>query len=454
MNSPNETGHDPQLVLLGTFLQLEKEVRHAGSVKELDFIVGNESHRLFPYDRAAVWSCKSMGRFRVEVISGVAAVDRHAPFVRWLQDLIREYVGDAERSRQLQPLSPAQLSKGLQNGWKEWTAEHVLWCPLVHPQGELVGGLLFFRRHKWRDAELTLIERLLDAYAHARGALLRVRGRRSGRPWLRSLLITALLAAFAAAMFLPVRESALAPAEVIAQAPLLVSAPMDGVIQEIHVQPNQPVKNGEPLFRQEDTVYKNRRVIAQKTLEVARAELLSAEQKAFSDRSSKAELALLRAKIDEREAELSYVEALLERLQVRAERDGIAVFTDVNDWQGKPVKTGEKVMTLADPERTEVQLWVPVADAINLSAGATVRFFLNTDPTRPLAAQTYQAAYEAAPAPDGALAFRVKAKFAASTDPTPRIGLKGTGKIYGKEVKLYYYLFRRPWAAIRQWLGV
>jgi hypothetical protein len=293
----------------------------------------------------------------------------------------------------------------------------------------------------------------MDAYAHAWSALLGKGIRKPIKPFRRWFFRLLILVGLAASTQLSIHESVLAPASVVAQSPLIVTAPMDGSIKEIYIQPNQTVKAGDKLFSLDNMVQKNRYTIAQKTLAVARADLLRAEQKAFLDPSSRGEIALLRAKVKEREAELEYVAALLKRLSVRAEQDGIAVFTDVNDWLGKPVGVGEKVMFLADPKLTELELWVPVADAINLVPNAPVQLFLNTDPTHPLSASLYQASYEAELTPDNWLAFRAKAQFT-QENSLPRIGLKGTGKIYGAEVNIYYYLLRRPWAGLRQSLGL
>lgn len=55
--------------------------------------------------------------------------------------------------------------------------------------------------------------------------------------------------------------------------------------------------------------------------------------------------------------------------------------------------------------------------------------------------------------PGGVLGYRLKAALAAGTAP-PRIGLRGTAKIYGDRVALIYYLLRRPLAAARQFFGV
>ena len=64
-----------------------------------------------------------------------------------------------------------------------------------------------------------------------------------------------------------------------------------------------------------------------------------------------------------------------------------------------------------------------------------------------------QTSYEAEVSPDDILAFRLKASFGEGT-ALPRIGLKGTAKIYGNRVPLFYYLMRRPISAVRQTLGL
>jgi len=449
MNAPQEAPN-PQLVALSTLLQLEKEARHADSYTELCFITVNETHRLFPYDQAILCAIAPSGRIKITSVSGVSTVDKHAPFIRSLRQLIKHHLKDVEKARQILPIQVEDLPSSIKSEWQG----QVLWCPFIHVQGGYIeAGLLLFRKKPWRDAEITLLGYLTDAYAHAWSALQGGGIRKPIKPLRRWLIRLLLLAVFAASTQFSIRESVLAPAEVIAKSPLIVTAPMEGTIKQIYVAPNETVEVGEKLFSLDEMVQKNRYTIAQKTLAVASADLLRAEQKAFLDPSTRGEMALLKAKVKEREAELEYVGTLLKRLVVRSEKAGIAVFADVNDWLGKPVRVGEKIMFLADPKLTELQLWVPVADAINLASNAPVQLFLNTEPTHPLSAHLYQASYEAELTPDGWLAFRAKARFT-GYNSLPRIGLKGTGKIYGAKVNLYYYLLRRPLAALRQALGL
>ena len=50
--------------------------------------------------------------------------------------------------------------------------------------------------------------------------------------------------------FIPVPVTSLASAEIVAEAPFIVAAPIDGVIEEIVIAPNSPVKAGDVLARQ------------------------------------------------------------------------------------------------------------------------------------------------------------------------------------------------------------
>lgn len=435
-----------QLLLLGGLIQLEKEARDSENEAALAYLAVNDSRRLVPYRQAALWRRAPSG-MRIAAISGVTAPDPHAPLARWLAAIalaLADTAGTAPQAVALEEL-PVQLRLEV----PEWAPNGLLWAPFAGRDGRLDGGLIFLRPEPWREHELALLERLIGAFGHAWRALAPRRapfrlqfGRREAMAASIALL----------ALLIPVRESALAPAEVVALDPLVIAAPAEGVIASVEIEPNQRVERGQLLFRLDDTDQRNRLAVALKTLEVARAELLAAEQRSFSDPNSKGEVALLRAKVEERQAEVRYLDDLLKRIQVRAEQPGVAVFADRNQWLGRPVRTGERVMLLADPGRSELQLWVPVTDAIRLTPGSPVRMFLNTEPAHPRDAKLSHAAYEAEATPDGALAFRARATF--EPGDGARLGLKGVAKIHGERAPLIYYLFRRPWAALRQRVGL
>ena len=434
-----------------TLLQIEKEARHALTPDAFRFTAVNRTRLLLPYRQAVLLRHKESGKAVVEALSDVAVVDTNAPFVQLLTRLGTRLFRDGT-GRELHQIKPASLSESDRKDWNEWLAPQTLWCPLSRPDGRLLGALLLSRDDAWEEPERILAERLADSLGHAWGAL----AASTGKPVLErlrpSLVFTLVMALAVGALFLPVRQSVLAPAEVTAREPVVVSAPMDGVISNFHISPNQQAAKDDPLFSFEETDLASRLKVARQTLAVAETRLKTAAQGAFHDSGRSAEKALLKAQTTLRRLELEYAQSLMERVTMRAERSGLAIFRDENDWIGRPVKTGQRILLLADPGAAELRIHLPVREAIVLQPGSEVRFFQDVDPLHPLAATLDHASYQAEPGSDGVMAYRVTAQFGAKT-VMPRIGLQGTAKIFGADVPLYMHLFRRPISAARQMIG-
>ena len=63
-------------------------------------------------------------------------------------------------------------------------------------------------------------------------------------------------------------------------------------------------------------------------------------------------------------------------------------------------------------------------------------------------------AYRAEADAAGVSSYPVLARVNDPTAPPERLGLRGTARVYGEPVSLFYYLLRRPITALRQWTGV
>lgn len=457
-----------QLAGLANLVQLERKARQAAAPSDLGFVMVNESSLLVPYRQAALWRSGARGG-QVAALSGVAAPERDAPFVDWLRRACA-HLGAAGQgvggrgvggmgaatpeSAAIRAVGPADLPEGMAAGWAEWLPPHGLWVPLRRgAAGPDLGGLLLAREQAWTEGDRVLLGYLAEAYGHAWGALLGGRGGRRIRDRLldrRRWVGAATLAGLVGLGFVPVRQSVLAPAEVIAREPALVRAPFDGVVDGVQVRPNEPVEQGALLLRLDPRRLENGLEVARKAHEVAAAEYRQTAQQAVLDPRSRANLAILQGRMEQHAAEVRYYEDLLARIEVRAPQAGVAIFEDANDWIGKPVAVGERIMTVADPADTLVELRLPVEDAIDLPPGAEVQVFLNVDPGRPVPARVEFHGYKAEPRQDGALAYRLKAAIEPGAE-RPRLGLKGTAKIYAREVPLYAYLLRRPLAELRRW---
>jgi len=436
---------------LDILLQIESRALTAADVPALRFSIVNETHALAPYRQAALFE-RSGERLRLVCASGLVSVAEDSPFAVWVSQFARRLPQDGHIHR----IDHADAAETDQPGWAEWLPEHLLVVPLKNGRGDLLGLVLYAREAPWTDRELALLDRLHLSYGHSLSALRHSRDKgwtTQMRRWLRGRRRNLILAALALSLFIPVRLSVLAPAEVIALSAVAVAAPQEGVIGSFGVAPNSRVRSGDLLFSLDDSVIQNRREVALKALEVAKVDAHIAQQRSFDDIRGRADLAMLMGRVREKEAELAAMDVLTQRVEVRADREGVAIFADVNDWLGRPVQTGERVMQLAQPEDAGVLIWLAVADAINLEPGAPVQLFLHTDPLRPRSGELVEASYQATPSPDDVASYRLRARFDDS-ESLPRIGLRGTARISGEWVTLGYYLFRRPIAAAREWTGL
>lgn len=437
------------------FLRLESSARAASSVSDLGFVIVNETYRLIQYRQAFFCRSASTG-LSLETISGLAGVDRHSPFYDWFAQLAA-HIDSLAISQQPIAISCADVPERIQGEWYDWLPDHLLVVPLSGSAGafsRVIATLILVREEPFREDEQQTLSLLAQAYGHALSALAgpdhfydRFISLLTGRK-----IKIAIAIFLVAVLFMPVRQSSLGPAEVTPLVYNLISAPLDGVIATVQVKPNERVRTGQVLFRLDDTTIRNRLESAHRTMGVAKSEEFLSRQKSFTDPQSRGDVATQEARVKEKGSTISYMRELLGKMEVKAPSDGIVLFGDPSDWEGRPVTTGERVMTLADERSAGITIWLPSSDAVSLEAGRRVRLFLNSDPLKPLEAVVLRAAYQPVLSPEGVASYRVTADFAAGST-RPRLGLKGTAKVYGERVSLGYYLFRRPIAALRQLLG-
>ncbi|MFJ7797072.1 efflux RND transporter periplasmic adaptor subunit [Pseudomonas sp. NPDC096950] len=439
MNAPLSGGAEQ---VFARFLDLERLTRAARTSAQLAYSLVNDSQALFGFRHAALLIAG-----KVQAVTGVSAVDPNAPFVAFVEQAVAQLF-KLEVLKQARVIPQDGLSESIRADWQSLSAAQVFWLPLVDHQGQVFGGLWLARDLPWNPSEQVLLSQLGDTYSHAWLAL---QPRKPWRlRWTRKRQV-ALVAVALLALLIPVRQSVLAPAEVVPLGGRVVAAPLDGVITEFLVKPNQTVKTGDLLLKFENTTLTAQADVSQRALGVAEAELKANSQRSFADAESSSKIDLLAARVEQKRAERDYARELLKRSEVRAERDGIAVFADAERWTGKPVQTGERLMEIADPNQAELRIELAVGDAIALEPGAQVSLFLDSDPLQRHQAKLERSAYEAQPTAGGQLAYRLDANFDAAP---PRIGLRGTAKIFGDRAPLALYLLRRPLAGLRQSVGL
>ena len=435
--------------------QLASKARAADNEQALLFVIANDTFALLPYRTALVFTLHQ-GEPQLGCASGLTSVDRRSAFGSWTEQVLRAVL---PRLSEVQRVTADQLPEHLRSAWDEYWPESVQVHPIPGPDDTVLGAVIYVTEQPWPE----VTQPMLNALHQVHGLCLQhLRTRRGPFDILKKLvdgrdlksrkyLLRALLAVVLV-MCLPIRQFVIAPAEIISLDSVAVTSPLEGIVAQMVAKPNQPVKQGDVLFRLDDTAIRNRLESARQGLEVSRAEYLAGAHRAFVSTDKTAEAGVLKGRINERLAEVASLQDQMAMLEIRANRDGIAVYGQENDWIGKPVSAGQRIMELADSHKMGVNVWVPVADAINMRSGESLHVLLYADPLHPMTATVELASYQATKSPDGVAAYRVRATL--PPQDAVRLGLRGSAKINGDWVVLGYFVFRRPFAAVRQWLGV
>ncbi|GAA5110051.1 efflux RND transporter periplasmic adaptor subunit [Alloalcanivorax gelatiniphagus] len=432
---------------LASLIALQQRLLDAEDLAQAEYVLVNDSAYPFPARQLILFR---HGTLRAH--SGAAEVDAQSPYLQWVRRVARAFQwdqdGDAGPAREVDKAALAERSPELAEQWNEYWPARGLWVP-INAGGRARGGLLLLRERAWSEAEGRLLGHWL---ATAEPVLARL----SRRPPLTSkrklAVAAAVLVTLALVSIIPVPLSMLGNAEIVPEASSIVRAPIEGVVARLAVSANQSVEQGQLLVEMDDARIRGRLAAAEQALAVARARYQRARQSAFSDPKASAELPVLSAQVDQAAEDVAFYSGELERVRVTAPRAGVALVQNPDDWAGRPVQLGEKLMEVADTHGSEVELWLPAADVIPLADGAEVSLFLNVDPAAVRHATLTQVNYRAEQAPNGVLAYRAHARLAEG-EALPRVGWRGTARVEGEQVTLAYYLLRRPWATVRSWLG-
>lgn len=450
------------------YVSLQRRSLDCADEAELGFLIANETWHLVPYKQAVLFRLDGFQRSKLSAVSGLVSMVESTPFTQWLLAVERHLASTppqpeaapqtpeagSETPTGVRAFTASELPEAIAASWAEWWPAHALRVPLITPQGVKVGSVIYTRAEPWQPQDIQLLTLMHTQFAYCLQSLRPARTpmvrrlaslARPSRRWLVVLALAALLA-------VPVRTSVLAPAEIVALQASAVSSPAEGIVKTFHVQPNREVKAGDRLFSLDDSTLSNRVQVAEQSLAVAKTDALSAQQRAIDQAEGRAELAVSLGRVREREAELTLLRDALQRLDVVAAQDGIFVYSDPNDWLGRPVATGERIGQLAAPGELGVLVWLPVPDAINLEPGADMKVYLQVQPLNALSAQLEQTSYQTALSPDGVMAYRVRGRLA--DEGRAHIGLRGVAKVYGEWQPIAYWLLRRPLGALRQWVGL
>lgn len=476
---PAAQPNDDRTVLLSRLIALEGEALSAADRRALKHIAVNRVRALLPIGHAFLLT-RTGTKFKFQAISNQAKVNDQSPFLQWLGQTLKDRARIGQRTQKLarrrgaanldsSPAAANDPAAESERGDNEndfttgfpftlqarrrsddfdYPFSHAFWAPFQPEPGS--GGLLFTRDTPWEDTEQLLLQRIAALIGTSWMARKRVKSAKMDRN--KKWCLWALAAAVIAAGFIPVPMTTMAPAEIVADSPYIVTAPINGVIDSIQIKPGDGVQNGTVLVKLNDVKYRNDHELAGEEKALAAARVRNASLGAFNDRAAKREMAIAKAEHDLAGARQDFAADMLAKTKLKSPQSGLALYSDEKDWAGRPVSIGEKILEIADPARVLLRIESPIAHSGTLQSGARVRLFMDADALKPVEARLLRANFYAAPSQSGALAYEAYAELLPDQD-IPRIGGRGVVKIYGETASLGFWLARRPLTIARQMIG-
>jgi len=431
---------------LKALMTIENEALAAQDLLALKHIAVNRPRALIKTGHI-LWVTRQGGDIKIDAISSQAILDKTTPFAQWMTRQLRTRM----RRSELDDLSQWEFDNSSKNTPFTYPFTQAIYAPLSPDPRR--GGLLFTRDHGFKDVDIPLVKRLAKIFGMAAMATKRKKRSRLSLNTRWALCGIASLAALALAI--PVPMTTLAPAEIVAGAPYIITAPFEGVIEDILVAPNALVQKDTPLLQFVDTSYRNEFILAGKEESIADAKLRQAALTSFISETAKRDIAIAEAEKALASARQDYAGDRLSKTVITAPKTGLAIYSDPTDWRGRHVTTGEAIIQIADPADLRLRIEAPLSMGETLETGARIKVFLDNNPLNAFEAELISASFYAAPMPGGHMAYEAYGGLkVANKDPLPRIGTRGVAKIYGGKAPLGYWLFRRPITNIRQSFGL
>lgn len=453
------TSKDPYKVvleLISSANQLAVKAINAPTSQNLNFIILNDTLRIAKYDRAVLWRIVE-GRPTILGVSGQTTFSTSSEIVNRWKDLVSA-IPDPSKSKLLS-------ADDFPENAKEWselqkkTPASILWWPIKKDENSTVGLWL----EKWEDGSppsftperiKVLDEYLAPAYAgawdkissHARLDKLRKFLTKTHLSIVGTVLLFGSLL-----IHVPLRV--VAPCEVVPKDPYVITAPMEGIIDHVTVRTGQSVKKGEILYEYDTRIPLQELKVAQKQVEIIQSELNKTIASGVNEERSLLELATLNIKLQKGVLDLEYAKSRARDLLGKSPKDGVASVDNPDDWRGKPVKVGEKILVISDPTQTKLKIWIPENDNIALDNSKPIKVFLNTEPEKSYSAKLIFISQETMVTENYIHSFIAEAEW---EDPQPQVklGVKGSAILYGENVSVLYYILRKPLSTLRTFLGV
>lgn len=265
--------------------------------------------------------------------------------------------------------------------------------------------------------------------------------------------ILSLFLLFTACMFIPVRESATAEFMLKASQIKAAYASFDALAMQCLKQDGAFVRQGESIVRfdTEELDYRLANAVAE--LKEVEADLVLAQQEAFTDESKLGKVKLLQARSDILKVAVKEAKWRLKYSVLKAPSSGILALAEGRGelLEGKAVRRGEKLFEIYGGKGMIGEIMVHERDSSILHGKFDVELFLHTAPEKAIACRILSIGEYPILNEQKSYCYPIRVLLPEEEEKSLRYGMRGIAKLAGKKVSLGYYLFKSMILYLRKW---
>jgi len=300
----------------------------------------------------------------------------------------------------------------------------------------LAGPILDTKRTEQR----WLIRKAIESLARQLGRLI-------GPGYLvRKLIVALLIAVVIFFAYFKVDYRVTAPTVIEGIVQRVVAAPFDGYIKEAPVRPGDIVNQGELLCRLDDRDLKLEHI----KWSTEREQYAKKYQEAMAQHD-RAQIRILRAKIDQAAAQMALLEEQLVRSRIAAPFNGVVMSGDLSQSLGTPVERGQELFQVAPLESYRVIIEVDERDILEIKRGQRGDLILPSMPGEAFSFEVEKIT-PVSTAREGRNYFRVEGRMQQASLRL-RPGMEGIGKVTIDRRKLIWVWTHEPvnWLRLQLW---
>ncbi len=250
-----------------------------------------------------------------------------------------------------------------------------------------------------------------------------------------------------ATFFIPVKSYETVPGIVTFGSVTPITSDVSGVIKAFKVSPYDYIDVGDVIADFDPRDWDRQEQLLEDELNVITAQWRLTMRDVFLDTKSKNEIEILALKMRQKQQELDHMRKNLEQQSLRAEDAGIVLFDGSEEFEGRSVLVGEKMLSLADPQNRILSLYIPIDKNIAVDIAQKVVFKpSNAIFSKQAAVIESEQSLENASIEiiDGKKYKVINAKFADDNGSHFDADAHGDVLIYGDNISLFYRMFKKP----------